>query len=138
MWPKIMRVRGLEIEVSDWDEVDEAINRYGNEGGEIVVRDSSAVVSKPKALSIALDPHDLTLLRRFIEESSLSTADIGRALGKSGKGIRRGMAEWSRKVGLTPDGQAFAFEACFRGDGRGYKMIPHFREVGRAILEGRR
>lgn len=138
MWPKIISVRGVNVEVSDWDEVDEVIKRYGTEGGDLIIREgSSGPVRQPKGQNRSgLEPHDLTLLRRFVEESSLATADIGSALGKSGKAIKTGMVAWSVKVGLARDSTVFPFESCFRADGRGYKLLPHFREVGRSILDG--
>lgn len=139
MWPQTVVVRGIQILINSWEDFDELIQRYGsgNEpiavvGGEGASHLKPQFKSKPGPSRLA--PHDRTLLKNFLE-GSVSTNQIGQALGRKGKAIKSGLDDWSLRIGLTTDSTTTAFEPCFRTDGRGYRLTNHFRDVARVMLE---
>jgi len=139
MWPQTILVRGIPILVNSWEDFDELVRRYGSDSASIVLPEGEAGNARPPFKSggggARLAVHDKTLLRRFVEDGSVSTNQIGQALGKKGKAIKNGLNDWSRKIGLTSDATTVAFEPCFRADGRGYRLTNHFSQVARGMLE---
>jgi hypothetical protein len=131
-WPKTVVVRGLQITVDSWEELDEALQRYGGEpmiltaapatGGE-PARDGGA--KRTQRGQSALGPQDRALLSQFIEGAhrGVLTSQIGPVLGAQGKGIRPALERWSRQIGLVSVGTTgSAFVPVRRNDGRAYRL----------------
>lgn len=137
-FPKTIFIRGIAIEVEDWEELDAALNRYGSDVIQLPPVQGAVDIKSAKrsrGSRSRLDPRDQALLHSFVTHNSLSVAAVGQAIGKQGKAIRSGLDEWARKIGLS-DGNAEAFQRCFNSEGRAYRLVPHFKEVARLLLEG--
>lgn len=132
MWPKTVYIRGIGIPVNSWEELDEIVIRYGG----VDAGPPPEEKLKPPRTGGSSNPADRALLKQFVEGGNrgIATGTIGQALGKQGKSIRPALAEWSRRVGLA-DKDVVAFEANYRTDGRGYRLLPHFLRVAQDLLE---
>src|SRR2546422_7665224 len=96
-WPKLILVRGIQVPISSWEELDELVEKYGGEA--LVVTTPQGDASRPKGRKSKLDPDDRSLLEAFVEGGprGVPTGSIGPALGAHGKGIRPALAESSPK-----------------------------------------
>jgi hypothetical protein len=142
-WPKIIVVRGLQIPVDDWEEVDQAIQRYG---GEPVIVTTGPVrsddlregreVAPARHTHTALGPQDRALLQQLIEGAGrgVLTAHIGPVLDARGKGLRPALERWSRQIGLVPAGGGSAFAPVRRNDGRAYRLTEVHLRAAREML----
>jgi len=62
-WPKRISIRGIAIEISSWEEMDEVIERYGS--NDIVVKADTAE-GRPSRGSKDLGHSERALLRMFV------------------------------------------------------------------------
>lgn len=134
-WPKTITVRGVQIVVNSWEEVREAIAELGNEV--LSIEAGRSKETAPKApQSGGLNHNDRTLMIQFVEagDRGLLTSQIAQAVGKKGKGVRPALERWSRRIELVTEDGASAFEAIKRFDGRGFKMVEHFRRAAQSML----
>jgi len=132
-FPKKVSVRGIEVEVASWDELDEIVNRYG---GTELPRQQSAN-GRRASYERGLSHSETTLLQMFVENGNrgILNKDIGPALGAQGKGIRPALDRWSRKIGLVTEEEASAFESVNMGVlGRGWRMTDVFLKTARSLL----
>jgi hypothetical protein len=136
LWPKTIFIRGIAVPITSWEEFEEVAERYGTDVGAYIPPDDSGLPKPPGnvgSVRSRLNPRDRTLLRSFVDNASVSSSQIASALGKSGKAIRSGLEEWGNEIGLS-ENSTLAFERCFTPDGRGYRLLPHFKEVARVML----
>jgi hypothetical protein len=135
MFPKTVKVRGLAIEVGSWEELDEVLRRYGNEGGH---PNSSASKGAPAAAKDekrtengshtngASEDHDMTLLRAFMQAAQVGipTAFVQSSLPKAhGRGMQKALAAWAERLKLT--GTDAGTDACIKSrpnGGRGWRL----------------
>ena len=137
-FPQIVTVRGISITVTDWDELEEVIRRFG------IDSDMEGITIPPRPRKpqggggIALDPTDRSLLQQFVEAGSkgVISTQITQVLGKRGRGIPIALDEWSRRIGLVTQTGATAFQAMKRRTGRGFRMTEIYLRTARALLEG--
>jgi hypothetical protein len=141
-WPKTIVVRGLQITVDNWDELDEAIQRYGGEPLVLTTgppRDDGSKeprdLSQRKAQS-SLGPQDRALMQQLIEGGArgVLTAHIGPVLGARGKGLRPALERWSRQIGLVTADGGSAFAPVRRNDGRAYRLTEVHLRGAREML----
>lgn len=134
-WPKIIEVGGVKVPVDSWAELREAIQELGQG---LVVSESpqSGLRREDPPNSSGINHGDRTLLNQFIDaaDRGILTQQLGQALGKQGKGVRPALERWSRKIGLVAEDNVTAFEAIKRFDGRGFRMLQHYRMTGAAML----
>jgi hypothetical protein len=134
-WPKIIEIGGVKVPVESWAELREAIQELGQ--GVVLADAPTGRRDEPTSKGASLLNHgDRTLLIQFIEagDRGLLTHQIGQALGKQGKGVRPALERWAQKIGLVTEENATAFESLKRFDGRGFKMLQHYRMTAAAIL----
>ncbi len=133
MWPRNIRIQGIDVPVYSLDELHSLIQQYG---------DSHAPSDKPpgepikKKANVSLSNSDRALLERFVEggKRGLSNKELADALNKQGKSIRPALEAYGIRVGLLEEG--FAFVAVVRADGRGYRLNDHALRVAHSVLEG--
>lgn len=136
-WPKIIEIGGIKVPVDSWAEVREAQQELGSG---VILSDSAPITQARReengSHGAPMHHGDRTLLIQFIEsgDRGLLTQQIGQALGTRGKGVRPALGRWSRKIGLVTEENASAFEAIKRFDGRGFKMLEHYRRTAGAML----
>lgn len=141
-WPKIIEIAGIKVPVDSWAELKEAIQEFGPELVNAATSSSSdespsAVRRSAEHPSVpGLSHGDRTLLTQFIEagERGLLTGQLSQALGKRGKGVRPALEKWSRRVGLVTEDNASAFEPVKRFDGRGFRMVDHYRRTAASMI----
>lgn len=142
-WPKTIVVRGLQITVDDWQELDEAIQRYGGEPLILTTAASRAEATKEgrdggpqRQAHSTLGPQDRALLQQLVEGSSrgVLTALIGPVLGARGKGLRPALERWSRQIGLVTADTGSAFAPVRRNDGRAYRLTEVHLRGAREML----
>ena len=140
MWPKTISVKGITLRVDSWEEFDDLVKRYG--GADEAQPDAGNTprltpLSPSAKLSIQ-SPVDRTLLRSFIDSGmhGLLNKELAEALGKEGKSIGPALKDWCLRIGLTEESGPVALRRVNTADGRGYKLTPHFRKVGEALLNG--
>lgn len=130
-WPKTIVVRGLQITVDDWEELDEAIQRYGGEPLILTPAASKGDGQRDGRESLVqrhthstLGPQDRALLQQLVEggRRGVLTAHVGRVLGARGKGVRPALERWSRQIGLVTGDGGSAFAPVRRNDGRAYRL----------------
>jgi hypothetical protein len=141
-WPKIILVRGLQIPVDNWDEVDEAVERYGGEPLVVTTpsprgegeRSERQGQSRQGAPNLSAD--ERALLRQFIEGGArgVLTSQIGPVLGAQGKGMRPALERWSRRIGLVTGDSGSAFVPYRRNDGRAYRLTDVHLRGARELL----
>ena len=129
-WPKTIVVRGIQITVDDWEEFDEAIQRYG---GEPLILSPAVKADLPRDTreggaqrqsQVTLEPQDRALLQKLVEGGArgVLTAHIGPVLDARGKGLRPALERWSRRIGLVTGQGGSAFVPVRRNDGRAYRL----------------
>lgn len=141
-WPKTIVVRGLQITVDNWEEVDEAVQRYGGEPLILTPAVSKAEPAKDgreapqRHTHSSLGPQDRALLQQLVEGGTrgVLTAHIGPVLGAQGKGIRQALERWSRQIGLVSAGIGSAFVPVRRNDGRAYRLTEVHLRGAREML----
>jgi hypothetical protein len=141
-WPKIVEIMNgtgiIKVPVDSWAELKEAMSEFGT----LLLGISSAddAVSRPEQNStsgaVSLNHGERTLLVQFVEaaERGLLTGQLSQALGKKGKGVRPALEKWSRRIGLVTEENTTAFEPVKRFDGRGFRMLDHYRRTAASIL----
>lgn len=137
MWPRTIYIRGVGIPVESWDEIDELIQRYGEDQVSASSgNEKEARKPKPSSTNSSLTQSDRALLERFIEGGSrgVINSDLTEALGKRGKGIKIELEKWARRVGISESDDVEPFESFNRYEGRGYYLKDHFLRVAQSIL----
>lgn len=140
-FPQTISVRGINITVHDWDELEEVVRRFGADSGpthpthgvEIPPRQR-----KPYGGGLAIDPTDRSLLQQFVEAGTkgVISTQVTQVLGKKGRGIPVALDDWSRRIGLVNQEGATAFQAVKRRAGRGFRMTEIYLRTARSLLEG--
>jgi hypothetical protein len=142
-WPKNIVVRGLQFTVDNWEELDEAIQRYGGEP--MILAPAAPSGDAPKEggpprrghqAHSTLGAEGRALLMQFVEGGirGVLTAQIGPVLGAQGKGIRPALERWSRQIGLVGAGTGSAFTPVRRNDGRAYRLTDVHLRGAREML----
>jgi hypothetical protein len=140
-FPKVIDYFGIKVPVDSWAEIREAIQELG-QGGVVSAMEgdqstpSVSRVENHHSQTSGLNHHDRTLLVQFIEagDRGLLTQQLGHALGKRGKGVRPALERWSKKISLVTEDHASAFEAIKRFDGRGFRMLDHYRRTAASMI----
>ena len=142
-WPKtLVFPDGFKVEVDSWEEIREAREQLGGDASVVSTPDGGqpdgAMPVRRHAPTGAstLTPHDRSLLEQFIEAGSkgILTQSLGDAIGAQGKGVRPALERWSRKIGLVTEENAKPFESTKSFNGRGIKMVEHYRRVAGQML----
>lgn len=137
MWPKIVTVKGIAVEVESLDELDSFIARYGNDvaGGSA---DSAEGKRGRRIGSSSLQTDDRAILKQFVERGNkgILNKDLGHFLGASGKAIGPALRKWALRIELAREEKAHVFERFSRPDGRGYKLTASFLSVAQEMLGG--
>lgn len=137
--PKTMKIkiRGIEIEVSSLDELEQLLDRFGSNGA---VEDDSTDRT-PQGPGQTIPKHgrvsDAVVLKRLVEVGAggMPTKELGEILGRRGKATMGAANEWALRIGLVSDDSHQAIERCRVGTQRGARIIPSLLEVAKAILE---
>lgn len=131
-FPKIVRLRGIEIVANSWTELDDILVRYGVDAGtkertDISFRDNSG-----------LRPSDRALLERFVESGSRGVLvdDVRKALAARGK-VGSALRAWSHRIGLTAADGPGSFLPAKRSDGRAHRLSDAALEAARSLLDER-
>ena len=134
-WPKIIDIGGVKVPVDSWAEIREAIEEFGGSPSTISEGDYQARPG-PEPTASGLNHGDRTLLVQFIEaaDRGLLTGQLTQALGKRGKGVRPALEKWTRRIGLVTEDNASAFETIKRFDGRGFRMVEHYRRTAASMI----
>ena len=145
-WPKIVEIMNgmgfIKVPVDSWAELKEAMEEFGSlivgiaPGDEASRPEQNTSAAHVGTNTAGLSHGDRTLLVQFVEatERGLLTSQLSQALGKKGKGVRPALEKWSRKIGLVTEEQATAFEPVKRFDGRGFRMLDHYRRTASSML----
>jgi hypothetical protein len=133
-------IQGIEVTNVSIAELELLIKRFGKLSKEPNPQSRSSVLavqdnghSAPSA-----DATDRVALQRLVDagENGVKTNDIGEILGKRGKSARGAVREWSKRIGLTKDGDTLdAFEDCRVGTGRGLRIRPNLLEVAKLLMQ---
>ena len=139
-WPKTLRVGAVSIDVASWEEVDEAIARYGGKHEiSATPSDHSGADNSQRHGRAAngLSQTDQALLEQFVEagDRGVLASHVAQALGKKGKGTGPALEAWTRKIGLVTEENASAVERHKRFDGRAYRMTDHYLRAGSLLLK---
>lgn len=136
-----VRIGNLEVTNVTPDELDMLIKRFGNVSSASPsqrLSTKSPGDANKQSVSTTGTPNDIVALRRLVEAGSggVKTNDIGEILGKRGKGARRALRNWSKRIGLTNDADATmdTFEDCRVGTSRGVRIRPNLLEVARVLM----
>lgn len=135
-WPKLISIKGIEIPVASWDEMDEVIKRYGNGAAAARTQRQSTAQDEPPPSGDALAASDHTLLEQFVSagQRGVPTTSIGSVLGRRGKGIRGELESWSRRIGLVNQQGASAFEPVKGARGRGFRLVGIYLQAAQKII----
>lgn len=141
-WPKNIEILSgigtIKVPVDSWAELKEAMAEFGSlvVGVAPVEGPSRSPEIHSSGPSTALSHADRTLLTQFLEagERGLLTGQLSQALGKKGKGVRPALEKWSRKIQLITEENTTAFEPIKRFDGRGFRMLDHYRRIASSML----
>lgn len=139
-WPKIVEImHGLgviKVPVDSWAELKEAMAEFGPMILGISTDDAVARPEPTSSGATNLNHGERTLLVQFVEaaERGLLTSQLAQALGKKGKGVRPALEKWSRRIGLVTEENTTAFEPVKRFDGRGFRMLDHYRRTAASML----
>jgi hypothetical protein len=132
---KLVRVRGVEIAVDSWEELDELMARYGAAAGEATSAGREA--DNPRRQTTILSGSDRALLERFVKEAErgVPVRDIRIALGRSDTGkVGSALKAWSAQIGLTTPSGGSAFELRQRAKGRVHRMTDEALRASRILL----
>jgi hypothetical protein len=135
-WPKELVVRGVTFQVNNWDELEEAIRRFGSD--QPVSVNPASEPRGPLRHGSRLSPSDRHMLERFLAEPErgMRNSDIASALGAASGEIGAKLNDWARRIGIaTGDGSAFEGVNLGRA-GRGHRLTTIGQGVARALLEG--
>lgn len=142
-WPKMLVFAdGMKVAVDSWEEIREAREALG---GEFSVQPNPEgaeggtpppVVRRQGHTAAGLTHHDVSLLEQFVEAGAkgILTQALGTAIGAQGKGVRPALERWSRKIGLVTEENAKPFESTKTFNGRGIKMVEHYRRVAMQMI----
>jgi hypothetical protein len=130
-----IRIGQLVIEDVTADELDGLVRKYGD--GTLPTKTKrSAPIARPTQEDVS-DPsgdptHDNALLKALVEggKVGITAKDVGDLLGKKGKGIRKGLRDWTKRIGLTTD----AYEPKRVGTSRGFRIKSALLEVAKSKL----
>lgn len=137
MWPKNITVKGISIQVENLEELDDFIQRYGNDVTEGNATNNADAKPRRKSRGGSLATNHRVLLQQFVqrENKGMLNKDLGKFLGASGKAIGPALRKWALEIGLAHDQTAQAFERFSRPEGRGYKLTGPFLSVAKAMIE---
>jgi hypothetical protein len=142
-WPKNVEIMSgmgvIKVPVDSWAELKEAMAEFGIAVLGVTSEDATL---RPDPNSIgstgaaSLGHGDRTLLTQFVEaaDRGLLTNQLSQALGKKGKGVRPALEKWSRRIALVTQENTTAFEPVKRFDGRGFRMLDHYRRTAASML----
>lgn len=136
MFPKMIPVKGVPVPVDSWEELDELIQRYGDDVGLAGIDLGADGIPRTRRMSHPLPTSDRAILQKFVERESkgLLNKDLGAFLGAERKSIRPALRKWAVKIKLADSEDLRVFESFNRPDGRGYKLSPAFVHIAKAIL----
>ena len=139
-FPKTVTVRGVSVPVDSWEELKGLIEAFSDDGDDDTIRVSSGGAlpggAAAQRLEHALSASHRVLLERFVDSGNngVSTENVGLVLGKRGKGARPALERWSRDIGLVTQDGSQAFQPTRTPDGRGFRMLDHYRRAASAML----
>ena len=129
-----VRIKGVEIYVETMDELDELIDRYGSE---ISTNEGESGVTRARQNSSkGLDTRDRVVLKTFVDAGStgVPTVELGKMLGKRGRGTRGAARKWAERVGLSSDHTLDPFEECRVGTQRGLRIEAAHLAIAKGLL----
>ena len=137
MWPKIITVRGIAVQVETLDELDEFIQRYGSDITTGLPTPDNLMKPGKKPREGILARNDRVHLQHFVDRDNkgVLNKDLGKFLGAKGKAIGPALRIWGVRIGLADNKTAQAFERFSRPDGRGYKLSAPFLQIAKSLLE---
>ena len=132
-FPKVLKIRGVEVLANSWEELDELVARYGTSPDELPAPDRSP--DHPMRKDTTLSQSDRDLLGRFVEaaERGVLVNDIRDALDRTGK-VGSALKAWSATIGLTKKDGTSPFEGWQRSDGRVHRLTNESLQAARALL----
>ena len=129
-----IKIGKLEFFPENEAEFDWVLDRYG---AEIESDDSTKVEPKARRnASEGLDTHDRVILQRFVEAgtSGVTTSELGKLLGKRGRGTRGAANRWAVRVCLVNNENNNPFEECRVGSQRGLRIEGAHLGVAKELL----
>jgi len=136
MWPKTIKIRGIDVQVESLDELDEFIKRYGENVNPQISPPRNQVGQPNKMVGTTISTTDQTMLEKFYKsgDKGLLNKDLGSFFGVEGKSIQPKLREWALKINLTENRDSQVFEATNQSEGRGFKLSEMFRDVAGRML----
>src|SRR5437879_2274075 len=130
-FPKVIKIRGVEILANSWEEVDEIVTRYGATSDE-----APTAVRHRDHPTTTLSQSDRDLLENFVTEAERGVLvdDIRKALGRHGRGkVGSALKAWSAKIGLITHDGSSPFEPRQRKDGRVHRITDESLQAARVL-----
>jgi len=130
-----VKIRGVDIYLENMDELDMLLEKYGSE---IAIGEDAnpEPKSKHKQAAGSSSTHDRVILSRFVEAGStgVETNELGKLLGKMGRGTRNAAKQWALRVGLINSDSVDPFEECRVGSKRGLKIETAHLSVAKELM----
>ena len=131
-----VRIGKLEIILENMDELDELIEKYGS-----VIADSggetpNTSIRRSTGGGGIDDRRDRVVLETLINagSSGILATELGKMLGKRGRGTRGAAKRWAVKVGLVTDGGVEPFEEIRIGSQRGIRLDSTHLAMAKGLL----
>jgi len=128
-----VKIGKLEITLENMDELDELINRYGDdiavEGGQ---QSSQSVSRQGRGI---LDNRDRVVLQTLLAAGTtgVQAAELGKMLGKRGRGLRGAAQRWAKRIGLTEGDEVNPFEETRIGTQRGLRLDAAYSAIAKGL-----
>ena len=133
-----VRIGALEIVDPTSDELDMLIAKYAGaiQHGSEPSQGNGCEYQGAQKLNASAK--DRVVLNRLVSAGSVgvATQELGETLGRLGKSIRPGLAEWAQRIGLTHDAEFDPFEECRIGTRRGIRLKSSLLSVAKQIQQG--
>jgi hypothetical protein len=130
------RIRGIEITDITLEELDDLIQRYGEDAS------TGPGLPSPKpgngSGANGGSPQDRIILERFVAGGSngVHTTELGHLLGKQGKGVKPALDRWAKRIKLVvEDNSGDPFEKARPDGDRGWRLRSALLPVAAALLE---
>lgn len=140
-----MKLKYGNLEFSDltWDEVEQLVTRFGAAGESESSSNGSATTTQSTTGSTAAgssNTADRSILAKMIAagESGVLTTVLGDLLGKRGRAIPSGIAQWSIRIGLSGSEDVLAVEPARPEGKRGWRIKASMMHLAQEIASAKK